>query len=380
VSAAGGLVSLVGGATISGGTVSAASGSNIDVTSATFTNLTIAAGSNVIVLPSDTLTLSGPTITNKGVIQIDQDSSNADLNVSSNTLLTGSGTVMLDDYTPNARLTSSAGATLTVDTNQTIDGVGEIDTALINNGTVSASVSGHEILLNKSISGTGTLGATSGATLVLAAGTGGSSQGSLSITGTGKLDITDNHLLINYTSGHDPISSIVAMIVSGYAGGSWNGAGIMSSTAQSNSGSYAIGYADSADPGNPAGLASNQIEIKYTLLGDANLDDKVNGADFTLMAANFNDQVTNGWDKGDFNYDNKVNGADFVLLADNFNDFASQSDVSAADLAALDSFAAANGISLANVPEPASMAISVMAGLGILRCRRRRSSRSSDPK
>ena len=79
----------------------------------------------------------------------------------------------------------------------------------------------------------------------------------------------------------------------------------------------------------------------------------MNGADFTLMAANFNDSVTNGWDKGDFNYSNTVNGDDFVLLADNFNDFASQSDVSAADLPALDAFAAANGISLTNVPEPA---------------------------
>ena len=75
------------------------------------------------------------------------------------------------------------------------------------------------------------------------------------------------------------------------------------------------------------------------------------------MATNFNQAVTAGWDKGDFNYDGKVNGSDFVLLADNFNQFASQSAVSAADLAALDSFAAANGISLANVPEPASAAM-----------------------
>ena len=84
---------------------------------------------------------------------------------------------------------------------------------------------------------------------------------------------------------------------------------------QINSGSYGIGYADSADPGNPAGLASGQIEVMYTLLGDANLDGKVNGTDFNLMATNFNQAVTDGWDKGDFNYDGKVNGSDFVLLA-----------------------------------------------------------------
>jgi len=54
-------------------------------------------------------------------------------------------------------------------------------------------------------------------------------------------------------------------------------------------------------------------------LGDANLDGKVNGTDFNLMAENFNQAVTAGWDRGDFNYDGAVNGNDFVLLANNFN-------------------------------------------------------------
>jgi autotransporter-associated beta strand protein len=199
---------------------------------------------------------------------------------------------------------------------------------------------------------------------------------SLSITGSGDLDITNNHIIIDYTPGHDPIASIAAMVASGYNSDHWNGPGIISSNAQTNFASYGIGYADSADTGNPAGLASNQIEIAYTLLGDANLDDKVNGADFTLMAANFNDSVTAGWDKGDFNYSGTVNGDDFVLLADNFNDFASQSAVAAADLAALDSFAASNGINinLTSVPEPATAAV-LLTGMGILGTRRRRKAR-----
>ncbi|MGA2439598.1 MAG: PEP-CTERM sorting domain-containing protein [Tepidisphaeraceae bacterium] len=41
------------------------------------------------------------------------------------------------------------------------------------------------------------------------------------------------------------------------------------------------------------------------------------------------------------------------------------------DVAALDAFAAANGL-LVDVPEPASAVMMVMAGLGILRRRRRR--------
>ena len=127
-----------------------------------------------------------------------------------------------------------------------------------------------------------------------------------------------------------PISAVVGSITSAYAGGAWTGTGITSSAAQANSASYGIGYADAADPGNPALLVAGEIEAKYTLYGDANLDGKVNGTDFNLMAANFNQAVTNGWDRGDFNYDGAVNGSDFVLMADNFNQFANQSALAAA--------------------------------------------------
>jgi len=197
--------------------------------------------------------------------------------------------------------------------------------------------------------------------------------GSLSDSGT--LDIVNNHIIINYGGGSDPIATIATLINSGaYGSGTtvtWTGTGITSSAAASNP-NYGIGYADAADPGNPAGLSAGQIEIMYTLLGDANLDGKVNGTDFNLMATNFNQSVTAGWDKGDFNYDGKVNGNDFVLLAANFNQFASQSAISSADEAALDAFAAANGISLENVPEPASMGLVVLAGVGALGRRGRR--------
>ena len=141
---------------------------------------------------------------------------------------------------------------------------------------------------------------------------------SLANGATGTLDITNNKALIDYGSTADPISTIAGLIASGYSSGTWKGSGIISSTAQTHA-SYGVGYADSADAGNPAGLASGQIELLYTLLGDANLDGKVNGSDFVLMSNNFNDSVTAGWDKGDFNYSGTVNGDDFVLMSANFN-------------------------------------------------------------
>src|SRR5579864_3776304 len=101
--------------------------------------------------------------------------------------------------------------------------------------------------------------------------------------------------------------------------------GITSSAAAAFGGTYGIGYADAADPGNPAGLPAGEIEIAYTLLGDANLDGKVNGSDFAILAANFNQ--TGGWDQGDFDYSGSVNGIDFAYLATNFNQGASGASV-----------------------------------------------------
>jgi hypothetical protein len=175
-------------------------------------------------------------------------------------------------------------------------------------------------------------------------------MGGFQIPTTGTLDIGKYHLFVNYGSSFDPIYSIAGYIKNGYNGNQWNGTGIMSTNAQTSKGSYGIGYADSADSGNPAGLATKTIEIKYTLLGDANLDGKVNGTDFTILATNFNQSVTNAWDKGDFNYDGKVNGTDFLALAANFNQSANQSAVSPADSDAVNATAAATLIPVTALP------------------------------
>jgi hypothetical protein len=272
-------------------------------------------------------------------------------------------TVFNNALTNNGKFTIDAGASGSVYGSYT--GTGSI----VDNGALylnASSVAGP-------ISGSGDLtigSASSGPAVVqLNPGSGTSVQDALSIIPNSTFDIANNAFVIDYGSGPDPVATIRQEIIEGYNNGLWTGAGIISSDARSNS-SYGVGYADSADPNNPAGLSSGTIEIMYTLLGDANLDGKVNGTDFTLMAASFN-QSGKSWDQGDFNYDGDVNGSDFVLLADNFNQFASQSAVSAADLAALDAFAAANGFSLTSVPEPAGAMVIAMAACGVLQRRSR---------
>jgi hypothetical protein len=187
---------------------------------------------------------------------------------------------------------------------------------------------------------------------------------SLSITGTGTLDIGNNRVIIDYTAGNDPIASIAAWIKNGFY--DLSGPQIISSDIAADDAasglSYGIGYADGAD-GAVAGLPSGEIEIMFTLLGDANLDGIVNSEDFTPFSANVG--KNGGWDQGDFNYDGTVNSEDFTPFSANLGKSASLA-------AAAGTLELANGLSLANVPEPASMGLVLLAGVGALGRRSRR--------
>jgi len=214
-----------------------------------------------------------------------------------------------------------------------------------------------------SISGTGTVQLTDNVTAGTALASSNVNLTSLSITDNGVLDIGNNRIIIDYSSpATDPIASIATWIRNGFYG--LPGPAIMSSDLATDdiaSGlSYGIGYADGAD-GVVAGLPSGEIEIMFTLLSDANLDGTVNSEDFTPFSTNLGENGS--WDDGDFNYDGTVNSEDFTPFSANLNQSAS--------LAAAAGVLDANGISLTNVPEPLSAGVMVMAGLGILRRRRR---------
>ncbi len=128
-----------------------------------------------------------------------------------------------------------------------------------------------------------TVNLSAGGELKLTAGGATNAVNSLSLSGNSVLDLTTTKLLINYGSGSDPIAAIRGALKTGYNSGGWNGTGIISSSASTltNGLQYGVGWADGADGTNAvAGLTSGEIELKYTLLGDANLDGTVNGSDF----------------------------------------------------------------------------------------------------
>jgi hypothetical protein len=102
------------------------------------------------------------------------------------------------------------------------------------------------------------------------------------------------------------------------------------------------------------GSSSNMQNFTLAAPGDANLDGKVDGADFLVWQNNFGTASGATWSTGDFNGDGKVDGADFLLWQNNFGaDYTSTSaSVSAA------------------VPEPATLTLLSLGALGLIRRRR----------
>ncbi len=293
-----------------------------------------------------------------------------------NTQLTGVGTTNWYGYTlqkngPSTITFARTGGAVNVSTGAAFE---------VSNGTVQIGGSVDPF------SGTGTtagnhvaLTVNNGATVQFLPNGAGSEVASLSISSNSVLDISDNSLKVDYVAGQQAAAdaSIRSYIIAGRNGGAWNGVGgISSSTAAlpANNATYGIGYADGADH-IVTGLSSGQIEVKYTLLGDANLDGIVSGDDFTLLVANLGKAET-AWDKGDFLYTGLVTGDDFTALVGNLGKQSNGATVQlpAADYAAIDAFAEANNLTLPSVPEPASAEILLVGGVGML-ARRRRSVR-----
>jgi hypothetical protein len=123
----------------------------------------------------------------------------------------------------------------------------------------------------------------------------------------GSWDLGDGKLVITDLAA-TPISQIRRFLSKGYNNGDWNGVGLSSSAAaQAASENTALGFMQ----------VGSEVVVLYTLYGDANLSGGVNINDFSILAANFNEQAD--WFDGDFNYDGSTGITDFALLAANFN-------------------------------------------------------------
>ena len=151
-------------------------------------------------------------------------------------------------------------------------------------------------------------------------------------TGTpaGFIDLNDNEMIVDYTTGSSPITAIQDLLKSGYNAGAWTGNGIRSTTAAAVAGSpnvadkRAIGVAEASEVFStfPATFASQDVDnstvlLRFTYYGDATVDGTVNLLDFNKLSANYNASGKR-WGTADFNFDGNCNQLDFNALAGNY--------------------------------------------------------------
>jgi hypothetical protein len=197
--------------------------------------------------------------------------------------------------------------------------------------------------------------------------------GSLAFGGTevaplGKLDLGDGLLAINYT-GASPLEAVLKAIKAAYNGGNWLGDGITSSLLIADpTGKYGIGYVEnstlpvpfgSSTPfGDYAGADLTTVLMRYTLIGDVNLDGTINDTDISLVT-NHIGQSNTGWLNGDvFGYDNIVNDNDISLTTNNIGQSVGQLTGGISELSA--------------VPEPATLGLVALGAAAMIARRRRR--------
>jgi hypothetical protein len=151
---------------------------------------------------------------------------------------------------------------------------------------------------------------------------------SLTINGTGNLDLTNHELLT--TTDAATIKSYVASAYDAAGNQDWSKPGLTSSVARSNPITYSVGYAYGSDQSaqdagvttkNGTPLAANQTIVRPVLTGDANMDGKVDFFDIAqLLGYKYNTGEAASYTDGDLNYDGKVDFFDLaLLLSANYN-------------------------------------------------------------
>jgi hypothetical protein len=171
--------------------------------------------------------------------------------------------------------------------------------------------------------------------------------------------------------GSAALAAITALVKQGYSNGTWTGTGITSSSAAADSAHLtAVGVIlnTTYTSFDGATVAINDVLAKDTYYGDANLDGKVDGSDYSRIDSGYLTH-TAGWYNGDFNYDGVVNGSDYTLIDNAFN---TQGAALTAQVADPTVSIAAQFAANSSVPEPSTFGLFAAGFLTTLGRRRRR--------
>jgi autotransporter-associated beta strand protein len=202
----------------------------------------------------------------------------------------------------------------------------------------------------------------------------------LSVIGSGKLDLTDNKLIVpNGNAGTwngSNYTGLTGLVRSGRNGNTlplWDGSGIITSQTAATGGNFtsiAIARGSDAKPATATSttlwagqtITGTDVLVMYTYGGDANLDGKLNIDDYIRIDQGIAGSLT-GWTNGDFNYDGKVNIDDYTTVID--SNIGTQG-------AAFATAGGVDGFSVTAIPEPLSAAGWAIASLLALARRTRR--------
>lgn len=309
-------------------------------------------------------------------------------NVTANSFTVGSGAT-------GPHVVNFNGGTLTAGAD-TANFVGTLMTSVVSTGGAKINTNGHAVTYNSVLthdatltgadggltkSGAGTLSVTgastyTGATTVLSgtlrptySATAASASTPI-LSGAGA-NIQSGQIVFDYTGSTSPVALVKTALTGSYSSNFSTGQ-LRSSTAAA--GTRGLGYADDG---------TSTVTVKATYYGDANLDGRVDAADFVLLSNNFGGANTS-WNQGNFNYDGSTNAADFVLLSNNFGatvsgaatpmsaDEISQFNTMAVNFGFSDSQIAAWDARIAAVPEPTSLMALGFGAAGLMARRRRK--------
>ncbi len=198
---------------------------------------------------------------------------------------------------------------------------------------------------------------------------------SLAIAPSSRIDLNDNDMIVDYT-GATPFGYVRGKIVSGWNFGNWDGPGINTSIGNTSP-IVGLGYAEASDvlglSGSGTATFSGQtvdattVLVKFTYLGDANLDGAVDISDLGRLATNW--QTSADWSGGDFDYSGFVDISDLGRLATNW-----QAGVGDPLGPSFDQALASVGLGGVVVPEPGTLGTVVLAAWSLKRPRRRHQS------
>ena len=304
-----------------------------------------------------------------------------DLNVQALTQTVGSvnitsGSVSANSVTPGTLNTPSLTFNVNTGDNAKVAAIvadSGGSTSVVKNGAGLASLTGTNTYSGPTVVNAGTLVLTSNATRVsndlqvnggVARVPVANSTGyfkTVSISGTGALDLNDNDLVVNNGSFAD----VQALVFGGFRSSPDPSAtGIVSTTSQNDGGKEIHAVLDNSllgvadwPPGSGNTISPNAIVAKYTYFGDLNLDGQVTGDDYPSIDSNLNTTPPAGlaWIMGDANLDGQVTGDDYAVIDSNLG------NGSGNPLGAQGAVA---------VPEP-TLLLPLLGGLGLMRRRRR---------